>query len=667
MVLTGSYHTPVIVGRGSQATLNLGRINKQVSRRHAIVQWCAESSAFQITVLGQNGVRINGTGYPSGQQKALREGDIVDLVGVKMLFRQPVESPPKSQKNQDFEPLESDLDQSDDGSTPLGLVTPKRTPKKNIVYQLATPDHSSPIRESPQLTPTARMRHKMLKYDFSSTNRILFDSPSSDAGTEYGSSPVLSKPVFTLPIDASPVRRPIGLETPKTEAEFSMKGHFPNSPTKHLTQRTPLGPLTLAENGQPNTINTKATISRISSVTSSQALPLPSKSKTNNVLKLSSKPEANTNMVSSAAQKQQQQQHKPTANADETENIKPAAPKQEKSKLAKDSHKTSKVQDTYKSTAEVKPKADKTKVDKTISAPLSSSDKGHARPAKVAKEVIKKFPSTKLAKEQTNESAEKTLKQKDSVDSGSDSSSSSSRESSPDEPAKKSSVDYTESIIDTLVFARKKKSMTLSELYDEMIVSQPSLVASQAPEEIKEQMLQCLSSARCVGKISRKGKDAYNKPLESQWYYIPESDHNVMRKLTRQEVMPTARKCTLKDKQYFFKMPPKLPYHRKSTSPYAVKQSVRRTKESSKLSAGANDAEAGDESSSDPDEEAIEPALLTKRRKSANAGHVEKKRKSVTNPDNIESKNEEAEDEEEDDEAQNDSLDDVSELSGLSD
>ncbi|KAI8604754.1 hypothetical protein EDD21DRAFT_300447 [Dissophora ornata] len=415
MVLNGSYVAPVIVGRGSQATLNLGKINKQVSRRHAIVQWCNNSSAFQITVLGQNGVRINGVGYPSGQQATLREGDIVDLVGVKMLFRKPSGSPPLQ------EYLDSTFFEDDELiPMPSGLSTPKRAQNTDRAHQLATPNHSSPIQDS-QLTPTARMRHKMLKYD------------DKDAESDH----------------------------------------------------------------------------------------------------------------------------------------------------------------------------------------LSSS----------------------------------------------------SRESSPESQAKKSPMDYTEMIIDTLVFARKKKSMTLSELFDEMIASQPSLMASQDPEEIKEQMLQCLSAARCVGRITRKGKDAYNKPLESQWYYIPECDHNVMRKQTRQEVMPSARKCTLKDKQYFFKMPPKLPYHRKSTSPYAVKASARRTKESSKLSIGGDD-EAGEpsSSSSDLDDEVDESEQGTRKRKSANSGLVDKKRKGiVTNPARVEVQRNQDEEDEEDEDIHNDSLDDLSELSGLSD
>ncbi|CAO3564289.1 unnamed protein product [Mortierella alpina] len=242
-------------------------------------------------------------------------------------------------------------------------------------------------------------------------------------------------------------------------------------------------------------------------------------------------------------------------------------------------------------------------------------------------------------------------------------------------------MDYTEMIIDTLVFARKKKSMTLTELFDEMIMSQPSLMATHDADEIKAQMLQSLSAARCVGKITRKGKDAYNKPLENQWYYIPECDHNVMRKLTRQEVMPSARKCTLKDKQYFFKMPPKLPYHRKSASPYAVKPTPRRGKDSSKLSVPDDNGDVSSSSSDQEDDDGtaiggLSSSQTPRKRKSASgSGLVDtRKRKgalistAAVATTSTASKSQAGEDDEDDDEdGQHDSLDDLSELSGLSD
>ncbi|KAF8939809.1 hypothetical protein BGZ58_008641 [Dissophora ornata] len=669
MVLNGSYIAPVIVGRGSQATLNLGKINKQVSRRHAIVQWCNNSSAFQITVLGQNGVRINGVGYPSGQQATLREGDIVDLVGVKMLFRKPSGSPPLQ------EYLDSTFFEDDELiPMPSGLSTPKRAQNTDRAHQLATPNHSSPIQDS-QLTPTARMRHKMLKYDVSSTNRTLFNSPppSSDAGTEFGSSPVMSRPIFTLPIDASPVRCPIGLQSPKSEASIYWDGQHPKSPSKSSSQRTPLALLSLTKNGQANIAKSHTETGRVLASPKAQARSLPTKSKPNNALKPPTKSAVKGSNIAATSPSAAKEQR---SNADlkDTGNKAPIPPTQEVSKASKDSHISI---DSQKLVDRVKSKPHK--ITPSQNSPKASSMKEGVRRAYAEEEISKATqPPPTLGKDQRPTSivdeSSKDIEKKVSTpvqdkDAESDHLSSSSRESSPESQAKKSPMDYTEMIIDTLVFARKKKSMTLSELFDEMIASQPSLMASQDPEEIKEQMLQCLSAARCVGRITRKGKDAYNKPLESQWYYIPECDHNVMRKQTRQEVMPSARKCTLKDKQYFFKMPPKLPYHRKSTSPYAVKASARRTKESSKLSIGGDD-EAGEpsSSSSDLDDEVDESEQGTRKRKSANSGLVDKKRKGiVTNPARVEVQRNQDEEDEEDEDIHNDSLDDLSELSGLSD
>ncbi|KAF9941977.1 hypothetical protein BGZ65_000078 [Modicella reniformis] len=734
MVLNGSYKTPVIVGRGSQATLNLGRINKQVSRRHAVVQWCHVSSAFLITVLGQNGVRINGTGYPSGQQAMLQDGDIVDLVGVKMLFRTPAGSPPSLPPGRCSSPsekfLESGLLYGDDlesisVAVPAGLETPpKRTHNTTSAHQqFSSPighDMSPPpLSSSPSshLThPTsARMRYNM--HMASSSNRSHYDSPppSSDAGTEFGSSPFKSRPIFTMPHDASPVRRPLlGLESPKSEdhhhiflddndnddADDDDDDEPPPSPTKFSGQRTPLAPLSLVENnGQSNntlifqlaaTSATGRAAAATAAESSTPALPMTkAQSKPTKTQKSSS---ASTKSVTGGAK---DTKPKSTLTVKENDNKASSATvfNQEKNKPTKDSHRQLVVEPLKVTT----PKGTKVGKATTLqsatpsqssSSSSSSTVKDHVHTMNAGDDASSKArPSSQRAKDSLPQ-------EKGKVDNGNshnkvDDSSLSSRESPLDAPAEKSAMDYTEMIIDTLVFARKKKSMTLSELFDDMIASQPSLTETQKPEEIKEQMLQCLSAARCVGKITRRGKDANNKPLENQWYYIPECDHNVMRKLTRQEVMPSARKCTLKDKQYFFKMPPKLPYHRKSTSPYAVKPSARRTKESSRLSAGADENEAessSSPSSSEAEEEADKPLQAKRKRKAVVSGYADKMHKSKltssakvgyrknndmphNKDDNrkVEEKEEQDDDDEDDDDGQNDSLDDISELSGLSD
>ncbi|KAF9940640.1 hypothetical protein BGZ67_007135 [Mortierella alpina] len=725
MALHGSYDTAVIVGRGSQATLNLGRVNKQVSRRHAIVQWCSESAAFQIVVLGQNGVRINGTGFPSGQQATLRGGDIVDLVGVKMVFRAPSGPPPATENEAD---LGNDFDSS---FVPAGLVTPKKANAGYPQHQLATPTRSSPIRpdhlSSPSpLTPTARMRHKMQKYDQSPVNRSIFNSPppSSDGATEYGTSPVPYRSEFTFSVDTSPVRKPnlSSFASPKSEPNIFMDELPPKNPFKALTQqqqqqRVPLAPLALDENNrssQESRQQASANRAPLSAPTS----PLVAKS--NSMKQLT--PSSSVKSASVAAQSPNPKQSKTIAekNAD-AENRAPVAHKEEKSGSTKESklatQDLTKSKDLTKSPLVTKLKA---LTDSTNKANKDSSNKVKDATSKVkdvtnkvkdvtnkikdspnkAKDLARSHSSGQdtatradKAQQQLQQPASKehkdtaalarkkaeltTLPDHDDSIHNDVSTPSSSRESSPEAPVKKAPMDYTEMIIDTLVFARKKKSMTLTELFDEMIMSQPSLMATQDADEIKAQMLQSLSAARCVGKITRKGKDAYNKPLENQWYYIPECDHNVMRKLTRQEVMPSARKCTLKDKQYFFKMPPKLPYHRKSASPYAVKPTPRRGKDSSKLSVPDDNGDVSSSSSDQEDEDGSTIGGLSqtprKRKSVSGSGFVDiRKRKgalipTVTATPTAAKSQAGEDDEDEDEDAQHDSLDDLSELSGLSD
>lgn len=563
MVLNGSYDTPVIVGRGSQATLNLGRVNKQVSRRHAIVQWCAESSAFEITVLGQNGVRINGAGFPSGQQATLRGGDIVDLVGVKMLFRTPTAAPPPAPATQQRQEYQDDdlLSSQDSGlenfhegdqvyedTNGIGLVTPKRPQHSTLSnHQLATPGTSSPaardLMSSPsQSTPTARMRHKLLKYDLSSSpnrNNNAYQTPPSavsDARTDYGSSPVKPPPVFAIPYDALPNRSHNASlpASPSSEPNFFMDDTAASSPFRvpNLQQRAPLAPL-------PLTANSSVKVAKSSSQELTQRTAPVSGSPLSKSSKINTNTNTNTNAKSVSA-KSGTTTLKTANPVKDAENVAP---------MTKDSaRKTSKPKDTENHSAKSE-----------IKTKTSTSTAAIVQPNKVKDAVPKSTTTTTTTAVKTSkpkftakEEVAPTIVVKESAAIIKQDTVSSSRELSSEASANTKSAsdkeprDYTEMIIDTLVFARKKKSMTLTELFDEMITSQPSLMATHDAEEIKEQMLQCLSAARCVGKITRKGKDAYNKPLENQWYYIPECDHNVMRKLTRQEVMPSARKCTLK-------------------------------------------------------------------------------------------------------------------------
>lgn len=72
------------------------------------------------------------------------------------------------------------------------------------------------------------------------------------------------------------------------------------------------------------------------------------------------------------------------------------------------------------------------------------------------------------------------------------------------------------------------------------------------------QEIRCiLDTTKCIGKVIREGKDAAGKPLESEYYYIPDFDEDSMR---REAVVnglrkPGLRNCRKQHKQYFWRKP----------------------------------------------------------------------------------------------------------------
>ncbi|KAF9970623.1 hypothetical protein BGZ73_006643 [Actinomortierella ambigua] len=786
MVLTGSYSTPVIVGRGSQATLNLGRINKQVSRRHAIIEWHAPTSQFRISVLGQNGVRINGVGFPSGQQCPLKRGDVVDLVGVKMVFKTPSSPPPSSAAVQAFhsntyrtqdQHHHGDSDEQDENQHHhhYAMSSPMSTPtKKPSIYTQGTTGvpqspASSPARFSdPQLPSSpvaARMLQKMLKYEsrggeHAANQQHLQSPPPSDPPTELGfmPSPVKSRPLFDMVEPDSPERMMPTLhlhkQTPPRQPLFHNHALHNNNhnnsnndtdnvflvtasaattaATSHNTVRAPLAnlqvdaPSTTNNTNHSDTPRHTLTVTRVENVLASKPVrkvPEDEEKEGKKEKEVKKLPEATFKLSKPATKPvEHKQQDKVTATKMDKQEQQPKMVKKKKEEDVPRSTLTDKLQQDKKATSSVRKdgevaenqvkalqKSAKKESSSSSTRPTAADSTGF-KGEKTTTKVRTESDEKKLKKQQKQQKqeddkeaaeaaalkAEKKKQKKAKEASTKDTEETSSSPSSS--PSNKTKTDYTEMIIDTLVFARKKKSMTLSELYDEMMVSQPSLVKAQDPVVFKEELLRCLSGAKCVGKIARKGKDAYNKPLESQWYYIPEMDHNVMRKLTRQEVMPSARKCTLKDKQYFFKMPPKLPYHRKSTSPYAVKPSrAKDVRLELTDDADADNRSSSSSSSSESDSEGeplalLKKATLEKRKRADGAGSTKEERRTPSLTMTSQSKKRktdesvqkaserrdtEGEEDEEvepledsedsEDEADQDSLDDLSELSGLED
>lgn len=73
----------------------------------------------------------------------------------------------------------------------------------------------------------------------------------------------------------------------------------------------------------------------------------------------------------------------------------------------------------------------------------------------------------------------------------------------------------------------------------------------------KDDLRKLLNAAACIGEIHREGKDAAGKPLESEYYYIPDEDIDVQRRAAVVDGLrkPSLRNCRKQHKQYYWKKP----------------------------------------------------------------------------------------------------------------
>ncbi|CAO3617422.1 unnamed protein product [Cunninghamella blakesleeana] len=114
------------------------------------------------------------------------------------------------------------------------------------------------------------------------------------------------------------------------------------------------------------------------------------------------------------------------------------------------------------------------------------------------------------------------------------------------------SMNFEDTLVRLLATSRKT-SMTIPEICKQL---------KQERENIKD----LVQSVECIGCIERKGSTADGSPKEHLYYYKPELDNNMNRRDQLSLLQKGARKCALKDTQYYFKIPPKLPTHRTQKS-----------------------------------------------------------------------------------------------------
>lgn len=99
----------------------------------------------------------------------------------------------------------------------------------------------------------------------------------------------------------------------------------------------------------------------------------------------------------------------------------------------------------------------------------------------------------------------------------------------------------------------RASSMPASSLHRELLRENPHLTERREKHLWIALIESVLASHPYFGRIERKGLDADDKPLEAQWFYIPEKDVDQERAMLLREMMPKKRSATKTHKQYFYK------------------------------------------------------------------------------------------------------------------
>ncbi|KAI1918124.1 target of SBF [Ophidiomyces ophidiicola] len=128
-------------------------------------------------------------------------------------------------------------------------------------------------------------------------------------------------------------------------------------------------------------------------------------------------------------------------------------------------------------------------------------------------------------------------------------------------PKKNPELDSIKDIVQNHVINQLAFSRLSSTPLSVIIKNLPADVVGKLPTERSHfqisQLTSVVENTPCIGKVSREGKDAAGKALESEYYYIPDGDQDEQR---REAVVnglrkPGLRSCRKQHKQYYWRKP----------------------------------------------------------------------------------------------------------------
>ncbi|OBZ83735.1 hypothetical protein A0J61_08215 [Choanephora cucurbitarum] len=91
VICTGSKKQKTTIGRGPDATIQIGRCNKRVSREHVVIEHRPQLDGYELTILSPNGALIDHIIFVEGEHVPVTEGTMIEIVGTRLVFKTPTE------------------------------------------------------------------------------------------------------------------------------------------------------------------------------------------------------------------------------------------------------------------------------------------------------------------------------------------------------------------------------------------------------------------------------------------------------------------------------------------------------------------------------------------------------------------------------------------------
>ncbi|KAJ8657496.1 hypothetical protein O0I10_006798 [Lichtheimia ornata] len=136
IVLVGNRNKSIAIGRGNEATIRIGRRNRQVSRVHACIEYQAQTQVYELHVVGLNGAILDDKVIRQHERVLLRDDARIDILGTELAFIYPPDQVPPSSSciNANTTPIISHSTKTKD--TPSLPVSTKRKDNMDHVHQI---------------------------------------------------------------------------------------------------------------------------------------------------------------------------------------------------------------------------------------------------------------------------------------------------------------------------------------------------------------------------------------------------------------------------------------------------------------------------------------------------------------------------------------------------